>query len=314
MRRDPSGHTLPPRMHYKHGAYYRVHANRWRALGADYAEALREWARLEGAVQHARTVGQAIEAFTVERFADLAPKTRRGYESSAGRIAAVFGECELDAVTRPDVSDFLRRRSAGVSANRDRAFLSSVYSFAIERGWVDDNPCSGVRRRTERPRRRVLTDDELRALCAAAPLMWRAILVTASLSGMRAEEIRTLRRAQCTDDGIDVVRPKTGAASLIEWSEALRAAIDAAIYIGGERSAYVFPAGHGGPYTATAFSRQFARLAARAGIDGAQFRDLRRTAATAAATLADAAALLGHDSPSITRRVYRVRDRVQPVG
>ncbi len=313
MRRDPHGNLLVPRMHYKHGAYYRVASNRWRPLGHDYSEALREWARLEGVVRRARTVKQAIDAFVVERFPDLAAKTRRGYESSAGWLVAVFGAMDLVDVTRPDVSEFVRARSAPVSANRDKALLSSVYSFAIEHGWCDDNPCTGVRRRTERPRRRVLSDAEVSALCAASPLLWRAIIMTARLTGMRPDEMRTLRRDQCGDEGIDLVRSKTGAASLIEWSEALRAAVEAAIYIGGE-SVYVFPAKRGKPYTPAAFSRQFARLAKKAGIEEAQLRDLRRTAATAAPTLQEASALLGHDSPGITRRVYRVRDRVQPVG
>ena len=56
------------------------------------------------------------------------------------------------------------------------------------------------------------------------------------------------------------------------------------------------------------------RLFARAGVEGLQFRDLRRTAATQAATLEDARDLLGHTSTAITRRVHRTWNRVRPTG
>ncbi len=313
-RRDAQGNALPPRMHVSRGAYYHVAGNQWRPLGKGYAEALREWARIEGAGRHARTIAQAAEAFLLERGPELAPKTRAGYLGSLRRLLPAFGACALDGVARPDVKGYLKACTAPVAANRDKAFLSSVYSFAISEGWCDDNPCHGVARRAERPRRRTVAEGEVVALGTVMPLLWRALLATALLSGMRPGELRLLKRDQLTTKGIELVRAKTGAESLIQWSPDLRNAVEAALGAHRVPSVWVFPSRKGGPYEAAAFSRTFARLCKRAGIEGLRLHDARRTAATNADDLEHARALLGHGSSAITKRVYRIRDTVRPVG
>ena len=316
-RRDPFGNVLPLRMHYSNGGYFHVRrpaggAPRWKHIGRGYPEALRAWALMEGAAQNARTVAQAVEAYLIERGPDLAPKTRKGYKSSARRIAEWAGPVFLDELSRRDVRQWLHARDAAVSANRDLALLRAAYSHAVECGWCDANPASGVRRRPERPRRRIATPAELRALADQAAPMWRAILAVAVLTGMREGELRLLRRDTLTEDGVLLARPKTGAESLITWTAALRDAIGAALEAQRVESLYVFPSRRGGPYTEHGFRTAWRRLCDRAGIDGLQFRDLRRTAATAAASLEDARDLLGHTSTAITRRVYRTRNRVKP--
>lgn len=102
-RRDAHGNVLPPRMHVSRAAHYHVADNCWRPLGKVYADALREWAKLEGAGRNARTVAQAAEAFLIERGPELSPRTRSGYAGSQKRLAPVFGACDLKEVTRPDV-------------------------------------------------------------------------------------------------------------------------------------------------------------------------------------------------------------------
>lgn len=327
-RRDPFGNLLPPRLRWKHGGYHYVVDHRWRLLAREYPEALREWARLEGAGRHAQTFAQAAEAWLLEKRPELAPKTVRGYESSLRRLLPVFGLCLLDEITAPDVKGFLRARTAKVSANRDKACMSAVMSYAMSEGWIDSNPCRAVARHTERPRRRVADDTEVEALAAVAPPLWRALIAVAFLVGARPGELRLLRRSDLTDAGILLDRAKTGAQSLIEWTPALRLAIEAALEAGVEAATrrgarrkvaalppvYVFPSKGGKPYSVTGMSHAWARLCKDAGIEGLQMRDARRTAATAADDLEHARALLGHGNSAITKRVYRVRDRVKPVG
>jgi integrase len=325
-RRDPFGNILPPRLRWKHGSYHYVVDHRWRVLARDYAEALREWARLEGAGTHARTVAQAAEAWLLERGPALAPKTRRGYESSLRRLLPVFGPCMLDEVAPPDVKGFLKARSAPVSANRDKACMSAVFSFAMSEGWVESNPCQAVARLTEKPRRRTATGGEELALAEIATPLWRALLAVAFIVGARPGELRLLKRSDLEAEGIHIRRPKTGTESLIEWSPALRLAIDAALAAGDEVSdrrakrrgtaelpIYVFPAKRGKPYTVTGMSQAFAKFCRKAGVQGLQMRDARRTAASEADSLQHAQALLGHTTSAMTGRVYRVRDRVKPV-
>ena len=310
-RTDPNGNTLPHRMHHKHGAYYRVFKNKWQPLTSEYASSLREWAHLEGATQNAKTVAEGVEAFMVERGPELAEKTRTGYESSSNRILSVYGVCHLrGGVTRPDIAKYLRLKAAAVSANRDIAFFSSVYSFCMEQGWADDNPCKGVRRKRERARRRTASEEDLLALANAATPTWKGLLATAIITGMREGELRALKRTDITRDGVLVDRTKTGARSVITWSSELWNGLCFAVkQPGGE---YVFSTREGEQYTLSGFSSYWRRLTKRAGVTGLQFRDLRRTAASEASSLAHASALLGHGSTGITKRVYRVRDVVEP--
>ena len=66
-RRDPSGNALPSRLRFKHGSYHYVVDHKWSVLSRDYAEALREWAKREGAGKRAQTFAQAAEAWLTER-------------------------------------------------------------------------------------------------------------------------------------------------------------------------------------------------------------------------------------------------------
>ena len=199
-----------------------------------------------------------------------------------------------------------------MQANRHLALLRAAYGYAVELGWCEHNPAAGIRRRTERPRRRVATPAELSTLADAAKPLWRALIATAVLTGMREGELRVLRRDALIEDGVVVTRTKTGTESLIEWTPALREAIGAALDAPRVESLYVFPSQRGGPYSQERFGTVWRELCTRAGIEGLQFRDLRRTAATQAKTLEDARALLGHSTTAITSRVYRTRDRVRP--
>jgi site-specific recombinase XerD len=53
-------------------------------------------------------------------------------------------------------------------ANRTLAIVRKMFNFAIERDWIDVNPCHMVKRVVrERPRDRVLSEDEIRAVWTA---------------------------------------------------------------------------------------------------------------------------------------------------
>ena len=158
------------------------------------------------------------------------------------------------------------------------------------------------------------TRAERELLAAHATPLWRALIAVELLTGMREGEIRTLSRADLTEEGIHLRRPKTGAESLIEWTSVLQEATEAAPRAPKRPSTYVFPSKRGGPYTENGFRVAWRRLCQRAGVEGLEFRDLRRTAASEAGSLEAARHLLGHGSTAITKRVYRVTNRVKPVA
>lgn len=82
-----------------------------------------------------------------------------------------LGKMKAKEVTRRDVIHMLDRivdRGARVQANRTAATVKQMFQFAVERGIVDSNPCSDIRRQsvggTEKARERSLTAQEIRAL------------------------------------------------------------------------------------------------------------------------------------------------------
>lgn len=327
LRYDPWGNLLPARMHWKHGQYWHVISRRrppWMPLGRDFGEALVAWAKIEGgkAAPHLVSEAWAVYAASARGLLRLAPSTQRHYRGAWTRegsgLLAVFGDMTLRSVRRSDVLAFLEAREAAgaaVAGNRDVAALAAVFRFARERDWTDNEPCR-VSRNREQKRTRIATEAELTALSLAATPLWRALMALEVMIGPRESEIRLLHRRHLEAEHLVIERPKTGAVTEFPWDDwpGLRDIIDAALYAHPRPSVWVFPSRKGGPYSEDGFRTVWGRLCAKAGVTGLQFRDMRRTAAVKAESLELARGMLGHTTLSITKGVYRPRDRVKPGG
>jgi integrase len=83
-------------------------------------------------------------------------------------INARLGSTKVAGVTFEDC-DRLHQSMADkpVQANRTLSILKSAFNFAIKLGWRDDNPAQFVKRYTEQPRERYLTDAEYPRLFTA---------------------------------------------------------------------------------------------------------------------------------------------------
>jgi len=62
--------------------------------------------------------------------------------------------------------EHLLKAGAMVARNRLLSLLSKYFAFALERGLVELNPVTGIKRLTEESRNRVLSDNEIRLFCA----------------------------------------------------------------------------------------------------------------------------------------------------
>jgi len=109
-------------------------------------------------------------------------------------VLPVWGSRQVGEIRRADVRELLEtivRERGGVCANRTRALVSKVFTFAMERGLAESNPVHGVKRLyVEKPRERVLAEEEIRALWPlldrlepAVAAAWRLILLTAQRPG-----------------------------------------------------------------------------------------------------------------------------------
>lgn len=307
---------LPPRLHRKHGAYYYVRDHVWTHLGRDYGQALRTWAEWEGReATGVRTVAQALAQYLADSERRLKPATLASYRDGMKMLVPVFGAMPLEAVTRAHVYEYVRRRGT-VSANRERALLSAVYTWALNAGiYAGSNPAAGLRyRNPEKPRQRYVTDAELQALIDAAWPRWKPFLRFAYLTGLRQGDLLRLRLCDGTETGIVVDTGKTGKRVVIGWTGELRTLWKdmARSRIG---TAPLLLNRDGEAYTSTGFRASWRKLKLRVGLPDVHFHDIRKKTGSDADSLTHAAALLAHEDEATTRKHYRVKPTpVTPIG
>lgn len=181
---------------------------RARNAGRWHVETLGEWPRLE--VRQARlkaaavlakamhpsavdreklTVRQAADAWYAERIANryARPEQTKLYlDRDLGPIA----NKPMVRVTRAEVARLVAAK-APTAGNRLLAIVKQLFRYAATVGWIDADPLSVLTRRNvgheERPRERVLTDDEIRrawAIPAPHGTLYRFLLA----SGQRVGE------------------------------------------------------------------------------------------------------------------------------
>ena len=155
--------------------------------------------KAETRTQAALTFGSIVENY-LARYASkrLKPRTLSDAQRYLRKHLASLSELPVQKVMRADVAAELARiaeKNGGFAANRARAALSSLYSWAIAEGLTEANPVVGTRKAVDEiARDRVLTDEELR-------LIWRhageedygAIIRLLILTGQRREEVGGMR-------------------------------------------------------------------------------------------------------------------------
>jgi integrase len=136
-----------------------------------------------------------------------------------------------------------------VVCNREKAYISRVFSWGQLRGHCAGNPAEGVPRLTEHARTRYVTDDELAAFAAycaeesSAAVYLIPIMELCYLLRARTAEALDIKTDQINSDGVLLKRRKGSKDSLVSWSPRLRAAVDAASAAKRERgilSAWLF--------------------------------------------------------------------------
>lgn len=205
---------LPPRMQERRGIYYHtIYINKkltWIRLANNYADALRIWAEREGAAHHkGSTVNHMIDRYVLEILPKLAQKTQDERNRQSKRLKRVFGPMLLSDVEPHHVAAYLDQRESKIAANREITFLSSMFSYAMRWGWCKFNPCTGVRRNTERTRTRYITDEELKLLMSRASEQLACIIELAYLTAIRKSDLLKIRLNDLQTDGLHVLPTKT---------------------------------------------------------------------------------------------------------
>lgn len=250
---------------------------------------------------------------------ELSPRTLADNRTEAQNLIGFFGRMRPRDVKPLHVGEYKRLRGgqARVRCNRELSFLSAVFAYGLENGYVLQNPTVGIRHHRERPRTRLVSDDEWREFYAFAQTQGRgartvvAIANVAYLSNQRREDVLDLHLSQLQEEGIAFSQKKGGEAVrvLIEWTPTLREAVEYAKSLRRKiTSLYLFCSRRGQPYTDAGFKATWNRVQIRwheAGRERFTFHDLRaKGISKMKAQGRKASEISGHMTESTAERVY----------
>ena len=109
----------------------------------------------------------------------------------------------IGSITRGDINriiDATAARGAEIQANRSLAYLRAFFNWAVERGRIAVSPVTGMKPPTkERPRDRVLSDDEIRWLwrgCDALDWPFGPLAKLLLLTAQRRDEVAGMERQE----------------------------------------------------------------------------------------------------------------------
>jgi integrase len=123
-----------------------------------------------------QNVAEVVRVYLDRLQRNAAPNTYRVTKHTFERdVLPVWQKRSIESITRADVHrvvDAILARKADVHANRVLARLRAFFNWAVERGHLSASPVAGMKSPTkERPRDRVLSDDELRWLWRATEIV-----------------------------------------------------------------------------------------------------------------------------------------------
>jgi hypothetical protein len=254
---------LPNNVYPKGPSLYYVRKNKWTRLcriDAPEEELHRElWKILS---KGAGTLSGVMDDFIANRLPKKAMATQRDYANIIKRqLRPTFGHMRPDDVTSQDIAVYLELRENkghGPAGNREIACLSSVFNHGMRIRACNVNPCYGVRRNTEKPRTRAVSDKELRQALRSAHVSLRRLLWAAYLTGFRQKDLRSIRRDQITVDGIKVWQSKDGKHEIRQWTDSLRKLVRKELER--SKSDWVFTNRSGKPWSMSAIQSAMRRL------------------------------------------------------
>lgn len=314
---------LPPRVYQKHGAFFYVTNpdRKWIRLGQNESEMYQALAKLKTTDVRQGLMSEFFERYEKEIIPTKAPRTQIDNLSEIKNLKQAFGKMRPEHIKPKHVYAYMDARGAKAKtrANREKSLLSSIFSYLIRWGVVEDNPCKNVKGFQEKARNRYVEDWEYEAVLSLASPVLRAAMEIAATTGMRQGDILKLKYTDLTENGVPVTQNKTGKKQIFEWTPALKEAIQSAKQHPRHADSliYIIANERGQQYTSEGFKCNWQRLMNKALETGVinerfTFHDLRAKAGSDAED--NAQKLLGHASATTTKRVYeRKPSMVKPI-
>jgi integrase len=168
--------------------------------------------RAKGKAAQGETFGAALDVYLKRQAERLRPRSLIEVRRHLLVHAKPLHRLPLAEVDRRAISKLisvLADSSGPTAANRTGSSIAAMFGFMIREGWVDTNPAATLNKRTEIPRSRTLTDDELRTVWKATggTDQYGAIVRLLMLTGCRREEIGGLAWSEIDFDKATITLP-----------------------------------------------------------------------------------------------------------
>jgi len=180
------------------------------------------------------------------------------------------------------------RPRSGISVNRELEIVRLLLNHALLKGWIEDNPFkrfSDLKQKIffpEDPRERTLTADEIGRILEASPLWLKNIIRAALLTGLRRNDILSLRwenidfeskNMRFWEEKKDKWRLKPINSEMVSLLQAIPRNEEGV-------DGYVFLGRSGKPIPASTVKETFRRVCKKARLLDVHFHDLRRSSGT----------------------------------
>ncbi len=287
---------------------------------AFYAEALALKRPPNGATLRPAASGTfdalAIRYYASQAFTELSPRSQKDYRQHIEKMRSEFGDLHVAKMSRAFVFEYRDRlaRDHGLRTAQYRiVILRRLLYQAMNYGMREDNPAEKPELRQNAPRQMVWShQDEAKFLAAcgasedrpARPHI-RLAYYLAVYTVQRQTDILALGRRDFDGTQIALTQSKTRKRVWVPCHEVLRSALRQRLQQMPEAQVAFLATRSGGRMSENYFWHEWRAVTLAAGLDGLQFRDLRRTAmvrmAEAGATAVQISAVSGHSIDQTTR-------------
>lgn len=291
-------------------------------LGSDHAIALQEWAKIRDNIPRVRgTLEEAFQRWERESLPEYAnATTRRNYAQSLKTLRPVFGPATWESVKVSTIAQYLKKRTAKVQANREKALLSVIWGKARE--WdLTALPFPAYKMSLKNPERGSdveVSEAAFDAVYRHAPQHLQDAMDIASSTGLRVRDVLALRVTDVRAGSLHFSANKTGKRGAFDLQSS-----PSLTRIVARRQAlkppHVFLLTNGNmQVTERMLTDAWARARAKAmpecpEVAGLMLRHMRKYAAQQAGSLQEAQQLLQHGSAATTQRHYRPGEKLRPV-
>ncbi|MDP5308416.1 tyrosine-type recombinase/integrase [Paracoccus spongiarum] len=293
--------------------------------------------------REAPRVDDLIKRYCAEHLPKLSERSQADQRSVMAKLVAPrWGRKLVSDITQSDVDRLLTQIAEGrarphkakpnnrarklqgpkptpVRANRVGEIIRKMFTLAVQWGWCEDNPAQRFHRRTETPRERFLSKEEIAKLAAAldAAQDRRAadIIRLCMLTGARLGEVRQARFEQFNLEQMSWSKPpamtKQRRAHRVPISDETAAVVRHRLMLVPKGVPWLFPGDTPGQ-PVQEVRRFWARVQKNCGLEDVRIHDLRHTFASllvsGGASLEMIGKLLGHSQMQTTLRYAHLMD------